>query len=87
MRFAPNSRGAVFAGFLLLAAITGVIAAAVGTLTAYVVVRWVMEIEFRFSLSAILQGLLVAIGLVMAFGLRGTWRVLGAPVAPHLRSE
>ena len=73
--------------YLLLAMVTALVAAGVGTLAAYIVVRFVMEIPFHFTLSSVLQALAVAIGLVVAFGLGATWRVLGAPAVPYLKTE
>jgi putative ABC transport system permease protein len=40
-----------------------------------------------FSISAILQALGVALGLVLLFGGIGTWQVLRAPAVPYLRAE
>ena len=63
------------------------VAGAVGALAAYIVVTFVMEIPFKFQMASVLQGLLVATGLVVLFGLGATWRVLGAPAVPYLKTE
>jgi putative ABC transport system permease protein len=46
-----------------------------------------MDVEFSFSIPAVLQALAFAVGLVVLFGGFGTWQVLKAPVVPYLRSE
>jgi putative ABC transport system permease protein len=73
--------------YLLLALFTALVAAAVGTFAAYIVLRFVMEIPFQFALGSLLQALTLATGLVVAFGLGATWRVLGAPAVPYLKTE
>jgi putative ABC transport system permease protein len=73
--------------YLLLALFTALVAAAVGTFAAYIVLRFVMEIPFQFALGSLLQALALATGLVVAFGLGATWRVLGAPAVPYLKTE
>jgi putative ABC transport system permease protein len=71
----------------VLAAITAAIAVLLGSLTAYATLKAVMDLEFVFSLAAVLQALGVALALVFLFGGYGTWRVLQARPVPHLRSE
>ncbi len=73
--------------YVLLAAITALFAVALGTLTSWIAVTQVMEFEFTFSMSAVWQTLALALGLVLAFGGLGTWAVLRAPSAFHLRAE
>lgn len=76
-----------FAEYLVLAGVTALLAIVLGSAAAWFTLRQVMEVAFTFSWLAVLQALGVAIGLVLAFGAAGTWRVLGAPAVPHLRSE
>jgi putative ABC transport system permease protein len=76
-----------FAEYVILAAVTALFAVALGTLAAWVAVDHVMDVEFSFSIPAVLQALAVAVGLVALFGGFGTWRVLKAPAMPYLRSE
>ncbi len=71
----------------ILALITGVVAAALGTLGAYLVVTFAMDTEFIFSAGAVLFAILLAVGLVLAFGAFATWRVLGAKTASYLRDR
>ena len=71
----------------VLGLITAVIAAAIGTLTAWAVIRFLMEAEWTFlgSVVAVTTGLCLAVTLSM--GLIGTWQALGHKAAPHLRNE
>jgi putative ABC transport system permease protein len=73
--------------YLMLAAITAVFAAALGSAASWVAVTQVMEIDFTFSIAAVLLALGLATGLVLAFGAVGTWHVLRAPALPYLRAE
>jgi len=69
----------------ILALITGIFAAALGTLGAFLVVKFAMDAEFTFSPLAVLSAIGISTGLVMAFGAWATWRILGAGTAAHLR--
>ena len=73
--------------YVVLAAATALLALVLGSVAAWLVLTRVMEVPFTFSWAAILQALSLAIGLVLAFGTFGTWRVLNAPAVPYLRSE
>jgi putative ABC transport system permease protein len=75
------------AEYMILAAITGLFAVLLGTLAAWVAVDHVMDVEFSFSIPAVLQAFAVAIALVALFGGLGTWQVLKAPAMRYLRSE
>ncbi|MCL4767817.1 MAG: FtsX-like permease family protein [Hyphomicrobiaceae bacterium] len=76
-----------FAEYAILATVTAAVAAALGTFSAWIVVTQVMEIDFTFSPMAVASALAVSLALVMGFGGLGTWQVLRAPAAPHLRSD
>ena len=71
----------------LLALVTGVIAALIGGIAAYVTVWRVIDVEFVLSWAAIAEALGVALGLVVIFGGLGTWRVLQERPAQLLRNE
>jgi putative ABC transport system permease protein len=73
--------------YMILAILTSFISLGLGTAAASITVSRVMEIEFVFSVRAIFEALVVAIGLVVIFGGFGTWRVLNARPVPYLRSE
>ncbi|MDX2156614.1 MAG: FtsX-like permease family protein [Hyphomicrobiaceae bacterium] len=75
------------AEYLVLALATAGIAMLVGAAGAWAATTFLLKVQFSFSLAAVLQSLLVAIVLVVAFGLAGTWQVLRAPPVPYLRSE
>ncbi len=70
-----------------LALITGVFAAMLGSLGAYLVVTFAMEASFIFSIPAILTAIALATGLVLIFGALATWRVLGSSAVAHLRQR
>jgi putative ABC transport system permease protein len=71
----------------LLAAATTALAVLLGSLAAWIVTTFVMEITFTFSVMAVLQALGVALALVLFFGGIGTWQVLRSPAVPYLRTE
>ena len=73
--------------YVILAATTAVVAVLIGSIAAYATLVWVMDVPFVFSWSAVAQALTVSLGLVVALGGLGTWRVLSAPAVPTLRSE
>ncbi len=80
--------GAHFAEYALLASVTAILAIALlGSVTAWVAVEQVMQIDFSFSAMAVAQALGLALGLVATFGGIGTWIVLSARPVPYLRSE
>jgi len=85
------TRKTIAAAFLveygLMGLVSAAIAAALGTLVAYVLVTGPLDSDWSFapvSLAIVLAG---AIGLTMGLGFAGTWRVLGAPAAPQLHHE
>lgn len=76
-----------FTEYLILASVTAVIAIGLGSIAAWLVLVNVMDVQFVFSGRAVLQALLLSIGLVLLFGGLGTWRVLKAPTVPYLRRQ
>jgi len=73
--------------YLMLAAVSALLAGLLGTLAAWVTLRKVMELSFSFSPYALLQSIGLSIVLVLIFGGLGTWRVLQARPVPYLRGE
>jgi putative ABC transport system permease protein len=73
--------------YALLATLAALVAVVLGSLVAWVAVTRVMDLEFVFSLNAVLLTLAAAAGLIALFGGFGTWRVLKARPVPYLRSE
>jgi len=76
-----------FVEYGIVALVTGAVAVVLGTVSAWIVVTEIMEIDFTFSLAAVFGALALALALVMGFGGFGTWQVLRAPAVPHLRAE
>ena len=72
-------------GVLGLAA--GIIAALVGTLTAWAVVEFLMETDWVFLPGVAAATLAAAIAITVVAGFAGTWRALGTKAAPYLRNE
>lgn len=70
-----------------LATLTAAASIVLGAAAAWLAVTQVMDFDFTFSAAAVAQALVVALGLVLAFGSIGTWAVLRAPPVPVLRSE
>ena len=71
----------------VLALITGIFSAMLGTLGAYLVVIFAMDSAFTFSVQAVLWPVALAMGLVLIFGTAATWRVLGAKTVSYLRGN
>ena len=72
-------------GLLGLAA--SVLAGAIGTLAAWLLMTRVMEAPWRFLGGAVLATLAAATLFTIVAGYAGTWRALGAKAAPFLRNE
>ncbi|MGF7174540.1 ABC transporter permease [Azospirillum doebereinerae] len=85
------TRADVLRAFLLeyglLGVLTAIIAGAIGTLTAWAVMRFLMRWEWTFLPSSVLTTALLSTAITLAFGFYGTWRALGQPSAPLLRNE
>ena len=73
--------------YVLLAIVTALLAVLLGSVSAWIAITQVMELDFEFSLVAIGQAIGIALVLVLAFGLAGTWSVLRTRPVPVLRSE
>lgn len=72
--------------YLLLGTLTAVLAGAVGTLSAWGAVTFLMDMRFTFAWAPVLQATAAGVGLVILLGLAGTWTVLGQRPAPVLRT-
>ncbi len=85
------TRGMILSSFLiehgLLGALAGIVAAGAGTLTAYLLVTRLMEVDWVFLPGPVLWTVMVAIVLALTLGFAGTWRALGVKAAPYLRNE
>lgn len=85
------TRRTIAAAFLveyaLMGLVSAAIAAAIGTLVAYVLVTRPLDAEWSFAPGPLLAVMAAAVGLTLLLGFAGTWRVLGAKAAPQLRHE
>ncbi|MDP6603080.1 MAG: ABC transporter permease [Rhodospirillales bacterium] len=77
---------AFVAEFGLLGLGTGLVAAAVGTITAWAVVVFLMRAPWVFLPGVVAATTAVSVLLTMVAGFAGTWRALGQKAAPHLRN-
>ena len=75
------------AEFGLLGLVTGLIAAAAGTVTAWGVTTRVLEQEWVFMPGVVAATVGFCMLLTLGLGLLGTWRALGESASPHLRNE
>jgi putative ABC transport system permease protein len=75
------------AEFSLAGLFTGLGSLVLGTLTAWGVVQGLLRMQFTPDLWTGLATVLAGVGISLAMGLLGTWRVLGRKAAPFLRNE
>ena len=73
--------------FALLGLVTGVIAAAAGTLTAWGVTTRVLDQDWTFLPGTVAGTVAFCVLLTLSLGLVGTWRALGESASPYLRNE
>ena len=78
--------GAFLVEYALLGLATAVIAGAVGTLAAWLVVTRVMHAEWSFLPATVVLVVALCAALTVCIGLVGTWRALGQKAAPLLRN-
>jgi len=71
----------------LLGLSTAVISGAIGTFTAWAVVVWLMDMQWKFIPQAVWLTLVVCLVVTLAVGFAGTWRALGQKAAPLLKNE
>jgi putative ABC transport system permease protein len=71
----------------ILGLATALLAACLGTLSAYLVLTRVMRQQWIFLPAAVAATALIATVLTLAIGYAGTWKALGAKAAPFLRNE
>ena len=73
--------------FAVLGLAVAIFSVAIGGLSAWAIMRFVMEMTFEFSLGVAAATALVAMVVTVAAGLATTWRVLGARPARILRTQ
>ncbi|MGF1640403.1 MAG: ABC transporter permease [Rhodospirillales bacterium] len=71
----------------LLGLATGIVAAAIGTATAWAVTVYLMRSDWVFLPWLVVATVAVCIVATQVIGFAGTWRVLGQKTAPALRNE
>lgn len=85
------TRAVILRAFLIeygmLGLITAAIAAVIGSIAAWAVLTWVMEIDFVFIPGAVVTTTLLCTAVTIGFGFFGTWQALGQKAAPMLRNE
>jgi putative ABC transport system permease protein len=72
--------------YLGLGATAALAGSLLGSLGAAAVVIFAMHLPWTFSLPVVLGVVAIALGLTLAAGFLGTWRLLGRPAAPVLRA-
>jgi putative ABC transport system permease protein len=73
--------------YSLLGLVTGLLAAGVGTLIAWAVVKFLMKMDWIFLPGTLALTLVTCVLVTLAVGFLGTWRALGHSAAPFLRNE
>jgi putative ABC transport system permease protein len=81
-----NVIGAFAIEFGLVGLSTAIVAAIVGSIAAWLLMRFYMRIEFTLLPGTVLATAAGAAVAVMVLGLAGTWRALGHKAAPLLRN-
>lgn len=71
----------------LLGFVTGLVAAGIGTLTAWAVITFLMRAEWVFLPEIVALTVFMCVLMTLLAGIIGTWRVLGQKASPHLRNE
>ena len=71
----------------VLGLVTALIAAVIGTLTAWGVIRFLMDAEWMFLPGVVAVTSAICLSVTLGMGLIGTWQALGNKAAPHLRNE
>jgi len=71
----------------LLGLATGIISAVVGTLVAWAISKWLMNLAWSFDAVAVAATVGVTTLVALLAGFAGTWRALGQKAAPLLRNE
>jgi putative ABC transport system permease protein len=80
-------RAAWLVEFGVLGLAAGLIAAAVGTIASYGVVRFLMQTRWVFQPGRLAATILICVVLMLVFGFAGTASALRAKAAPLLRNE
>lgn len=71
----------------ILGLLTGAVAAGIGSLTAWAVIKFLMGSEWVFLPNIVILTVVLCVLMTTSVGLIGTWRALGQKAAPHLRDD
>ncbi len=72
--------------YLSLGTVAAVVGGLLGLAGAYIVVTFVMQLPWVWAPMAMIQILVIALALTLVAGFIGTWRLLGKPAGPILRT-
>lgn len=75
-----------FVEYGILGLVTGILGAAVGSLTAWAVVRFLMHSEWVFLPATVFLTIAACVTVTLVAGFAGTWRALAQKAAPLLRN-
>ena len=73
--------------YSILGIATGFTAAVIGTVTAWSIIKFVMEMEWHFEAWSVLGTIILCLIVTLIAGFAGTWRAMGQKVSPLLRNE
>ena len=73
--------------YSILGIATGFTAAVIGTVTAWSIIKFVMEMEWYFEAWSVLGTIILCLIVTLIAGFAGTWRAMGQKVSPLLRNE
>ena len=70
----------------VLGLLTGIVAAGIGTLTAWSVIKFLMHSDWIFLPSIVFITVVLCVITTTSVGLVGTWRALRQKASPYLRN-
>jgi putative ABC transport system permease protein len=82
----PRLMGAFVCEFGLLGLVTAIFGVLAGSLAAFAIVRFVLNLDFVWYWPQALLAAAGAMAIAILLGLAATWRVLGRKPAPYLRN-
>ena len=73
--------------FCILGFLTSFCSIVLGTLVGWTVVKYLMELNWQFSLQSILMSVIICLTITIITGLAGTWSALSQKAASQLRND
>ena len=73
--------------FCILGFLTSFCSIVLGTLVGWTVVKYLMELNWQFSLQSILMSVIICLTITIIAGLAGTWSALSQKAASQLRND